>query len=205
MPVLLDLSTIVPRPVPTPGPPSWLFVGRIVPNKAQHDLVLALAWARATTQPDAVLRLVGKPAVPAYSAALERMIESLGLGAAVTLTGEVDDLALEDEFRRATVFLSPSEHEGFGIPLLEAMAHGVPVVAFATAAVPDTVGDAGLVLSKKDPATLATAAHRVTTDAVLHAAMVRAGLAHAAAQDAAHVGPRMLASLSTALDLATAG
>jgi glycosyltransferase involved in cell wall biosynthesis len=68
-----------------------------------------------------------------------------------------------------------SEHEGFCVPLLEAMHHGLPVVAFAAAAVPETLAGAGVVLERKDPAVVAAAVHRVLTDDDLRAAVVAAG------------------------------
>ncbi|MEN3272813.1 MAG: hypothetical protein V7636_1574, partial [Actinomycetota bacterium] len=66
---------------------------------------------------------------------------------------------------------SLSEHEGFCVPVLEAMHNGVPVVAYGVTAVPETLGDGGLCLRRKDPATVAAAAHRVITDAPLRAAL----------------------------------
>jgi len=81
------------------------------------------------------------------------------------------------------VFVCLSEHEGFGVPLLEAMAHGVPVIAYSSTAVPATVGDAGVVLPGKEPARVAAAAHRVLTDDAL-----RAALAAAAVERVAHFG-----------------
>ena len=68
-----------------------------------------------------------------------------------------------------------SEHEGFCVPLLEAMHHRFPIVAYAAAAVPETLGDAGLLLDSKDAYTIATAVHRVVTDAALREQLIEAG------------------------------
>jgi glycosyltransferase involved in cell wall biosynthesis len=73
------------------------------------------------------------------------------------------------------VFVSLSEHEGFLVPILEAWSHRVPIVAFAAAAVPETLGDGGLLLHTKRPATVAAAVHRVVTDSVVNAALVERG------------------------------
>jgi glycosyltransferase involved in cell wall biosynthesis len=75
----------------------------------------------------------------------------------------------------ADVYVSASEHEGFGVPLLEAMAHDVPVVAYAATAVPETVGGAAVLVGDKSPTVLATAAHRVVADGGLRAELVAAG------------------------------
>jgi glycosyltransferase involved in cell wall biosynthesis len=68
-----------------------------------------------------------------------------------------------------------SEHEGFCIPLLEAMAHDTPVVAFAAAAVPGTLADGGVLLDAKAPSTVAAAVHRVVADKAVRDAVVEAG------------------------------
>lgn len=204
VPVLLDLPLAPPADDTRRSSGTgerWLFVGRIVPNKAQHDLVLALAWARAVVDPAATLRLVGRNAAPGYHHQLEALVDELDLGAAVTFTGPVTDAQLAEEYRRADAFVCLSDHEGFGIPLLEAMAHGLPVVAYASSAVPETVGAAGLVLPHKRPALVAAAAHRATTDTALRRHLVHVGLERAATFDRAHTGPRMLAALGGALAL----
>jgi glycosyltransferase involved in cell wall biosynthesis len=81
----------------------------------------------------------------------------------------------------ADVYVSTSDHEGFGVTLLEAMHHGLPVVAYGSSAVPETMGAGGLCLPRKDAATVAAAVHRVVTDAALRAQLVAAG--HARVRD----------------------
>ena len=73
------------------------------------------------------------------------------------------------------MFVICSDHEGFCVPLLEAMHHEIPIVAYAEAAVPETLGDAGLLLRTKDACTVATAVARVLTDDALRASLVAAG------------------------------
>jgi glycosyltransferase involved in cell wall biosynthesis len=154
-----------------------LFVGRIAPNKAQHDLIKALAVYRRLYDPRARLSLVGGVAAPRYRTALEGFVEALGLGGAVTLTGAVAPGVLTAHYRRADVFVCLSEHEGFCVPLLEAMHHGLPVIAHAAAAVPETLAGAGVLLADKSPATVAAAIHTVVADAGLRRALVAAGRA----------------------------
>ena len=153
----------------------WLFVGRVSPNKCQHDVVKAFAAYRRLYDPGARLHLVGGSSSSAYWSAVEGYAAGLGLGAAVRLTGPVPAGRLLAHYRAADVLVCLSEHEGFCIPLLEAMAHRVPIVAFASSAVPGTLGDAGVLLASKQPATVAAAVHRVLSDDALRTALVTAG------------------------------
>lgn len=180
----------------------WLFVGRVVPNKAQHDLVLALAWHRAVHDPDAELWLVGRDAAPAYTAAVGDLVAELELGDAVHLVGGVDDDRLAREYAQADVFVCLSDHEGFCIPVLEAMANQLPVVAYASSALPETVGSGGLLLPRKDPATVSSAVARLAGDPALRSTMVERGLARAQTFDRTRTGPRLLEVLSDVFELA---
>jgi glycosyltransferase involved in cell wall biosynthesis len=77
------------------------------------------------------------------------------------------------------VFVSASEHEGFCVPIVEAMEFGLPVVAFSAGAVRETAAAGALVVQDKSPVALATAVHRVTTDQALRERLVRLGRARA--------------------------
>ena len=87
----------------------------------------------------------------------------------------MSDASLAAYFAAADVYLSLSAHEGFGVPLVEAMVAGVPVVTRGAGAVADTVADAALVLAAADPAYVAAALHRVCTDDRLRAGADRRG------------------------------
>ncbi len=203
VPILLDVAALA-HPVaasPSAGGARWLFVGRIVPNKAQHDIVLALAWYRAVHDPDARLHLVGRDAAPAYTRALRELVDELGLGDAVQVSGGLDDAQLAEAYASADVFVCLSDHEGFCIPVLEAMANRLPVVAYASSALPETVGSGGLLLPAKDPAVVARAVHRLRTDDALRAALVERGTERAAAFDRPRTAPRLLDALRSVLDL----
>jgi glycosyltransferase involved in cell wall biosynthesis len=183
VPVLHDVR-IVPHPPATaagaagggPRGTRILFVGRLVPNKAQHDLISAFAVYRSVYDPEAHLDLVGFGAAPHYVAALKGMAAASPLlRRGVHFHSSVSDAKLSALYAGASLFCCLSDHEGFGVPLVEAMAHGVPVVAFASSGVTETVGDGGLVLPKKDAAVVATAWHRILTDPDLAAELVEAG------------------------------
>jgi len=157
------------------GGADWLFVGRVTPSKAQHDLVKALACYRRFYDPRARLHLVGSPMGDDYPRALRRFAAGLGLGSAVHLTGPVSDSDLAAYYATADVFVCASEHEGFCVPVVEAMHLGVPVVALAATAVTETAADGALLVEDKSPMALATAVQRVLGDDTLRARLVTAG------------------------------
>ncbi|MET0663797.1 MAG: glycosyltransferase family 4 protein [Ilumatobacteraceae bacterium] len=143
-----------------PGSSDWLFTGRIVPNKAQHDVVRAFAWYRRTVDDGARLWLVGRTDSPMYERALRHLVGALGLAGAVEITGSISRAALIAHMANADVFVCLSDHEGFGVPLIEAMRHSLPVVAFDAGAVGETLRGAGILLDDKAPASVAAAVCR---------------------------------------------
>lgn len=153
----------------------WLFVGRLAPNKAAHHIVMALAAYRRAYDSDASLTLVGGHGHRLYTKAVEDLIEALGLGCAVELKGSVTHEELAGAYAGADVFVCLSDHEGFCFPILEAMHHDLPVVAFAAGAIPETVGSGGLVLQDKSPAEVAAAVHRVLSRADARERLADAG------------------------------
>ncbi len=167
------------------GGADLLYVGKISPHKAPHDLVKMLDVLRRTDDPAARLHLVGSPLGETYEPALRAFVEELGLGDVVSLPGSVSGAELEAYFRAADIFVMASDHEGFCVPLAEAMGHGVPIVAYGVAAVPETVGDAGLVLPDKSAVPFAAAVGRVLGDRVLREVLAAAGRARAAQFDLA--------------------
>ncbi|HET9730498.1 MAG TPA: glycosyltransferase [Acidimicrobiia bacterium] len=179
-PVLFELPANGAAPT-THADTSWLFVGRIAAHKAQHDVVKAFAAYRDAHDPHARLTLAGGGLASTYGRALTRFVHELDLDPWVSLPGFVADDELAALYRAADVFVSCSDHEGFCIPLVEAMHHGVPIVAYAAGAVPETLGDAGVALDTKDPWTIAAAVHRVLSDRVLQDALRTAG--HARRED----------------------
>jgi glycosyltransferase involved in cell wall biosynthesis len=125
------------------GRPTVLFVGRVSPNKRQDRLVEAFARLRETV--DARLVIAGSAAEgDAYADSIRARVRSLGLEQHVWMIGHCTQYDLHACYRAADVFWSFSEHEGFCVPLVEAMWFDVPVVALASSAIPETLGDAGV-------------------------------------------------------------
>jgi L-malate glycosyltransferase len=159
LPLAVDLSRIT-RPVKRPALDkildddfvNFLFVGRIAPNKKIEDHIrLAEHYKRYV---DAYYRFifVGKyDAVPRYFATIRALMSEYRLlNERFVFTGPVPDEDLAVYYRHAAVYISLSEHEGFCAPLLEAMAADVPVLAYSAAAVPETLGGAGVLFAPKD-------------------------------------------------------
>ena len=168
-----------------------LFVGRISPHKRQDDLIRMLAYYRRCIDPEAILVLVGSHRdQPQYYARLRALAEALGLAHAVRFTGTVSLPQLVGYYRAASCFVSLSEHEGIGVPLLEAMHLGSPVVALAAAAVPETVGGAGVLIPEKDLAMTAEACALLNEDLGWRGALIDAGHARVKAFDPDRIAAR---------------
>ena len=180
LPILLDFRRYAEPPAPAleamlrDGRTNVLFVGRVTPNKRQEDLVRFAAYWKRFISPDLRLVLVGKlPRRRAYLDALQTFLQEEGFTPwEVVLTGHVSHAELLACYRAAALFVSMSEHEGFGVPLVEAMLMRVPILAYATTAVADTLGEAGVRFTEKAYAEMAEVGHLLTTDAALREAVL---------------------------------
>src|SRR6516162_4043702 len=142
-----------------------LFVGRLVPHKCQHELIEFVNEVRSIGRVPLELVLVGFfDAATGYEAQLDELVVRSGLDQHVKITGQVTDEELFGWYRAASAYVSLSEHEGFGVPLIEAMAFDLPVVAYASSGVADTLGGAGITISDKTPARILEALNRLHED-----------------------------------------
>jgi glycosyltransferase involved in cell wall biosynthesis len=163
--------------------PLALYVGQLLPHKRPELLVEALHAVATYLIPEAHLVLLGPKRLPEFAAAVQRQIVELGLGA-VWITGAVTRAELRAYYERADLFVTASDHEGFCVPLIEAMNFDVPIVARGTSAIPETLGAAGLILDPKDgPLVMGEAWATVVTDVHLRRRLVDAGRARLAAFD----------------------
>ncbi len=152
-----------------------LFVGRISPNKAQHDAIKAFSVYQRVYDPSARLHFVGGPTSDRYWDALHDFAAALGLEGSVHFAGAVPDGVLAAHYQVADVFACCSEHEGFCVPLLEAMHNGLPVVTVAHAAIPETLGDGGILLPRFSSGAMAAALNLAVADADVRASLIAAG------------------------------
>lgn len=158
--------------------PFVLHVGTIEPRKNLPALLSAFARARRTRGLRQLLVLAGAPGWGVEP--VRARIEAEGLADVVRLTGPVTDAQLLMLYRAADLFTFPSLYEGFGLPVLEAMACGTPVVTADVAALPEVAGDAALIVDPRNEAVLAEAIDRGLHDVDLRARLQAAGLARAA-------------------------
>lgn len=149
----------------------WLSVGTIQPRK--NYLTLIEAFRRLA--PEARLVIAGAPGW-LYDDVVQ---QAGGCGDGVRILGYVDDADLPALYRNAELFVFPSLYEGFGLPVLEAMASGVPVVCSDSSSLPEVVGDAALLVDPRDPSAMAAAIAEVTHTPSLRHALVRRGLSRA--------------------------
>jgi glycosyltransferase involved in cell wall biosynthesis len=156
------------------GRTNLLFVGRISPNKKQDDLVRAFQQY-LNFDPNARLILVGTlEQEDPYAEEVRALIASGGLEPSVIITGNISDSQLAAYYRTAHLFWSMSEHEGFCVPLIESMWFDVPVFAFRSSAVPETLGNAALMFADKaDLRAVAALAKIIVDDKTLGATLIR--------------------------------
>jgi glycosyltransferase involved in cell wall biosynthesis len=192
-----------PWPTPydgTPGgvAPRVLFVGQLLPHKRPDLLVSAYHVLVTHLDPRTQLRVIGPSRLERFGPAVRRMADDLRLP--IDFAGAVSQETLEQSYRDAHVMLTLSEHEGFCVPVVEAMAIGLPVVARRFAALPETLGDAALLLdAADDPLVIAEAVHAVFSDPALRTTLARRGLDRAATFAPARSAQRLLAALDAVL------
>jgi len=152
---------------------NFLFVGRITPNKCQHDLIRLYGYYKRFVRERSRLFIVGKwDGFEPYYYQLNHLIKTLKL-ADVYVPGHVDFSELVTYYRISDVFISMSEHEGFGVPLLESMYFDLPVFAYRAAAVPHTLGGSGILFGSKDRMrVLSEFIELVVTEKSIHEAII---------------------------------
>ena len=145
------------------GATNILMVGRVVPNKAHPALIEAFAAYQQDYNRNSRLLIVGKEEsrLNTYNRLLRALAKYLKLDGSVVFAGEVSDNALKAYYEVAHVFMMTSEHEGFCVPLVEAMSMKLPIVAYGSSAIPDTVGDGGLVWNERNPYLLAESVNTI--------------------------------------------
>jgi len=170
----------------------WLSVGRVAPNKAIDQTIIALTVTRAHWDPDATLHVVGKPAIASYDDALHRYVAEMGLADAVTFAGHASDATVAAAYAQADVLVVTSAHEGFCVPVTEAMAVGLPVVAYAQGALPEVLGGAGVLVDSVDPYRLAATIADLLDDPARCEELGQAGRRQLTALDLEGAGDRFV-------------
>jgi len=150
-----------------------LYVGNLLPHKNLLSLLDALAILRRRHRARLIIRGDGQPA---YAHAVRERVETLGLDGVVTFQGYAAEGALRDLYAGAACLVLPSLREGFGLPVLEAMACGTPVITSSSSSLPEVGGDAALRADPHDAIDLSDAMYRVLTDPHLREDLRERGL-----------------------------
>ncbi len=179
LPLLLDFDRIMTPPDRgllrrlRDGRLNVVFVGRAVPNKKLEDLLAAFYVLQQAVAPSSRLVHAGSFAgLPRYQALLTAQVKAWRLREALFL-GAVPQREISAVYAAADVFLCVSEHEGFCIPLLESMAHGVPTLAYAAGAVPETMAGAGILFHQKRWEYVAEVIGLLARDQALRGSVIR--------------------------------
>jgi L-malate glycosyltransferase len=178
LPILMDLAKFdvpgdpVVRDIFDNGKTTLLYVGRVIPNKKFEDVIKTFYFYKKGFNKEAQLILAGDyRGQERYHGALMDLVSELGL-ADVHFTGHVEFSELVSYYRLARVYLSFSEHEGFGVPLLVAFHMRLPVLGFAAGAVEETMNGGGILLRRKDHSGTAAMIDRLEKDPGLRKTVV---------------------------------
>lgn len=155
------------------SPANIVFLGRIAPNKKQEDVILSFYYYKKYYNPDAKLFLVGSyGATDNYKKRLTEFCRKLELDD-VYFTGHISFNEMLAYYRIADVFLCMSEHEGFCVPLVEAMCFNIPIIAYDSSAIKDTLGGSGILIHNKNHLEIAGMIDKVITDVNFKNAVVQ--------------------------------
>jgi L-malate glycosyltransferase len=154
-----------------------LHVGRLAPNKCIEDILKIFYFFHHKIQPNSILWLIGIDIdTELYSYSLKQLAIELGIANSVRFVGSVADEELIAWYQCSSVYICMSEHEGFCLPVVEAMNFNLPVIAYSATAVADTVGDSAILVNKKKHAEIAELVNIILNDKKLRSTMQQRGV-----------------------------
>lgn len=146
------------------GSVNLLAVGGVRPNKGHAALIEAFGVYFYQFNKAARLFIVGAETFASYATILGQLANAWELDSRVVFTGEVSNESLKAYYLVADALLTTSEHEGFCVPLVEAMAMKVPIIAYGSTAIPETAQDSGMILEERDPYVMAQSIDHLLSD-----------------------------------------
>lgn len=153
-----------------------LHIGRFAPNKKIEDIVKIFYFFHHHVNRNSRLWLAGIDIdTELYSFAIKRLVEELRLSHAVTFAGCLDDTEIRALYENSDAYLCMSEHEGFCLPAIEAMHFGLPVIAYASSALPDTIGQGGILVKEKKHPEIAELINKICNDQTLRETLISKG------------------------------
>ena len=179
LPIIVNFAKYTQAPDPRilkryqDGAKNIIFVGRLVPNKCQEDIILAFYYYKTYLNPQARLFLIGMRGIERYDFMLDELIRKLKLDD-VHFPGLVSDAELAAYYRIADALVCLSEHEGFNVPLLEAMHADIPILAYNAASIPYTLDGAGVLINEKRYEEIAEMLDLLLTDQTFRAQILAA-------------------------------
>lgn len=177
----------------------WLSAGPVWPHVGHHDVVRSFALFRRLFDPGAHLVVVGTEACERYAGALVELAGRVGVAGAVEVVTGASPGVRSAHYGAADVFVAVPQHEGWSLRSLEALHHGIPVVASGTGGLPDTLAGAALLLPEAEPLAVAVAAQRLRQDPALRGALIGRGRRRLAEVDPARTGSRLADALAPVL------
>jgi glycosyltransferase involved in cell wall biosynthesis len=179
---------------------NFLFVGRIAPNKRHDDVIRAFVHYNRFINRRSRLLLVGSfGGMEGYLADLQQLARFHEIEDHLIFAGHVRFRELLAYYAVADLFLCMSEHEGFCVPLVEAMYHDIPILAYQATAIPDTLGEAGVLVRQKNFAQIAEMAHLLVSDRALRAQVLARQRARVACFQPERIAARFRTYLSELL------
>lgn len=164
----IEFETSSVKIQPTEKPVHLLHVGRIAPNKKIEDIIKTFYFYYHKINPNSRLWLIGHDIdTEIYSLELRRYVSDLMLGGAVSFVGSVADSELKSFYQNCSAYICTSEHEGFCVPLIEAMYFSLPIIAYDSTAIGETLGEAGILLNDKKPELVAEVVDALINDKAL--------------------------------------
>ncbi len=144
---------------------NFLFVGRYAENKKLEDVIDCFNYYHNNYDNQSTLKLVGNDSFsPIYTKKLRGKVEESTCRDSIRLMGKVSDKELKDIYQGSDFFICMSEHEGFCVPLLEAMYNDVVVIAYNSSAIAETLGSAGVLINEKHPQEIAEIINLIIKD-----------------------------------------
>jgi glycosyltransferase involved in cell wall biosynthesis len=172
----IQLNSGIDSLLKSQGRKNIVHVGRLAPNKCVEDIIKAFYFLHHKIDKNTHLWLVGIDIdTEIYSFALKRLVYELSLSDAVSFVGRFADSELKALYNNADVYVCASEHEGFCMPVIEAMYFGVPVVAYESSALPYTMKNAGILINSKSHPVFAEIIYKAATDHNLRERLITAG------------------------------
>lgn len=169
----LDDDRVLWATLRQPGLINWLTVGRVAPNKAIEEIIRLFYVYNRYINPQSRLHIVGSRYISSYNNYLDTLITELGIAEKVMFAGQVSDSQLKTYYRACDLYLAASHHEGFCVPLVESMYFDLPILAHKATAIPETLGQAGVLYTHLGYQEAAEMAHLMVTDETLRQQIIR--------------------------------